>query len=143
MQKIGKFLLTGFMQKIWKNFFAKLVQSVSLCNRLSKQLKNNQNPTTESGSKQRFTLLQEKVVIQAVCLMTQAVRIKARFFNQYFLSYVKKTTGPKLPPTPSRNRVKYINHFQTYTIDMLTLNRLEGRGWGSLAPPIVFLALSL
>ena len=78
MQKIGKFLLTGFMQKIWKNFFAKLVQSVSLCNWLSKKLKNNQNPTTESGSKQRFSLLQEKVVIQAVCLRTQAVSIKAR-----------------------------------------------------------------
>jgi len=32
-----------------------------------------------SGSKQRFSLLQEKLVIQAVCLRTQAVSIKARF----------------------------------------------------------------
>ena len=38
-----------------------------------------QNLTTESGLKQRFSLLQEKMVIQAVCLRTQAVSIKARF----------------------------------------------------------------
>ena len=44
--------------------------------------KNYQNLTTESGSKQRFSLLQEKVVIQAVCLRTQAVSIRARF-NTY------------------------------------------------------------
>ena len=41
--------------------------------------KNYQNLTTESGSKQRFSLLHEKVVIQAVCLRTQAVSIKAQF----------------------------------------------------------------
>ena len=38
-----------------------------------------QNLTSESGSRPRFSLLQEKLVIQAVCLMTQAVSIKARF----------------------------------------------------------------
>ena len=38
-----------------------------------------QNLTSESGSKQRFSLLQEKAVIQAVCLRTQAVSIKALF----------------------------------------------------------------
>ena len=38
-----------------------------------------QNLTTESGSKQRFSLLQEKAVIQAVCLRTQVVSIKAWF----------------------------------------------------------------
>ena len=38
-----------------------------------------QNLTSESGSKQRFILLQAKAVIQAVCLRTQAVSIKARF----------------------------------------------------------------
>ena len=54
-------------------FFAKLVHFVSLCQRLSKKL------TSGSGSKQRFSLLQEKAVIQAVCLRTQAVSIKARF----------------------------------------------------------------
>ena len=41
--------------------------------------KNYQILTTESGSKQRFSLLQEKAFIQAVCLRTQAVSIKARF----------------------------------------------------------------
>ena len=34
---------------------------------------------TESESKQRFSLLQEKVVIQAVCLRTQAGSMKAQF----------------------------------------------------------------
>ena len=38
-----------------------------------------QNLTSGSGSKQRFILLQEKAVIQTVCLRTQAVSIKARF----------------------------------------------------------------
>jgi len=38
-----------------------------------------QNLTSGSGSKQRFSLLQKKAVIQAVCLRTQAVSIKARF----------------------------------------------------------------
>ena len=41
--------------------------------------KNYPNLTTESGSKQRFSLLQEKAVIQAVCLRPQAVSNKARF----------------------------------------------------------------
>ena len=38
-----------------------------------------QNLTSESWSKQRFSLLQAKAVIRAVCLRTQAVSIKARF----------------------------------------------------------------
>ena len=38
-----------------------------------------QNLTSGSGSKQRFGLLQEKAVIQAVCLRTQADSIKVRF----------------------------------------------------------------
>jgi len=37
--KISKFLLMGIMQIICKKCSAKLVQSVSLCNRLSKMLK--------------------------------------------------------------------------------------------------------
>jgi len=38
-----------------------------------------QNLTSGTGSKQRFSLLKEKAVIQAVCLRTHAVSIKARF----------------------------------------------------------------
>jgi len=38
-----------------------------------------QNLTSGSGSKQRFSLLQEKAIIQAACLGTQAVSIKAWF----------------------------------------------------------------
>ena len=44
-----------------------------------KKTKNHQNLTTESGSKQKFSLLQEKVVIQAVCLQTQAACIKPSY----------------------------------------------------------------
>jgi len=41
--------------------------------------KNHQNLTSESKSKDGFSLLHKKVVNQAVCLRTQAVGIKARF----------------------------------------------------------------
>ena len=44
--------------------------------------KNHQNLTTERGSNQRFSLLQEKEVIQTVCLRTEAVSIKARFYTK-------------------------------------------------------------
>ena len=44
-----------------------------------KKAKFYQNLTSESGPKQRFSLLQAKAVIQEVCLRTQAVSIKARF----------------------------------------------------------------
>jgi len=50
------------MQIICKNFYAKLVQSVS---HVTGFPKNRQNLPTESGSKQKFSLLQEKAVIQA------------------------------------------------------------------------------
>ena len=74
-------LLTGFMQIICKNFFAKLVQPVSLCHKAFQKAKNYQNLTTESGLRQRFSLFQEMLVIQAVCLRTRAVSIKARFMT--------------------------------------------------------------
>ena len=87
-----------------------------------------QNLTSESGSKQRFSLLQEKAVIQAVCLRTQAVSIKARPLglkgglwvcrksqkistasDQYFLSYVKKLQGVvKLTPPPAGIGLKHL-----------------------------------
>ena len=38
-----------------------------------------QNMTSGSGSKQILSMLQEKAVIQAVCLRTQAASIKAQF----------------------------------------------------------------
>ena len=50
-----------------------------LMSKAFKKTKFYQNLTSESGSKQRFSLLQAKTVIQAVCLRTQAVIIKARF----------------------------------------------------------------
>ena len=70
-KKTKKFLLTGCLQIFSKNFLAKLVQSVYMFPFL-KAKNDKKNLTTESGSKKRFRLLQEKVVIQAVS-------IKARF----------------------------------------------------------------
>ena len=53
-----KFPLKDCLQIICKNFFAKLVQSVSYV--ASQKAKSYQNLTDENGSKQRFSLLQEK-----------------------------------------------------------------------------------
>ena len=64
----------GLYSNSFQKFLFKLVQSVHLCHRLPKA-KNSQNLITESWSKQRFSLIQEKVVIQVVCLRTQAVSI--------------------------------------------------------------------
>ena len=73
-----KFVLTGCTQIICKNLL---------------------NLTTESGSKQRYSLLQEKVVIQAVCLRTRAVSIKARFETKRegfgYLGKVRKFQQPQ------------------------------------------------
>jgi len=95
----------GLYAKKLQKFLCKTCAIVSLCHRFSGKAKNYQNLTTGSRSKQRFSLLQEKVVIQAVCLWTQAVSIKTGFgpmgrvfrksqkistaSDQYFLSYIK------------------------------------------------------
>ena len=75
--KMCKFPLKRLFAKNLQFFFAKLVQFFSLCQRLSQKAKFYL--TSGSGSKQRFSLLQENTVVQAVCLRTQAVSIKARF----------------------------------------------------------------
>ena len=51
--------------------------------------KNYENQTTESGLKHRFSLLEEKVFIQAVCPKDQAVSITAWF---YILSEAQTNT---------------------------------------------------
>ena len=73
--KMCKFPLTGCLQKIC-NFFS---QNLFLYVIGFQKAKFYQNLTSESGSKQRFRLLQAKAVIQAVCLRTQVVSIKAGF----------------------------------------------------------------
>ena len=60
-------------------FFRKTCAIRFLMSKDFQKAKFCQNLTIGSGSKQRFSLLQEKAVIQAVCLRTQAVTIKARF----------------------------------------------------------------
>ena len=77
--KMCKFPLTGCLQKIC-NFFSRKTCTIRfLMSKAFQKTKFDQNLTSESGSKQRFSLLQEKAVIQAVCLRTQAVSIKPRF----------------------------------------------------------------
>ena len=76
--KMCKFPLTGCLQKIC-NFFRKTCAIRSLMSKAFQKAKFYQNLTSGSGSKQRFSLLQEKAVIQAVCLRNQAVSIKVRF----------------------------------------------------------------
>ena len=72
--KMRKFPLTGCLQKMC--IFS---QNLFLMSKAFQKAKFYQNLTIGSGSKQRFSLLQEKAVIQAGCLRTQAVSIKARF----------------------------------------------------------------
>ena len=73
-----KFPLTGFLQKIC-NFFRKTCAIRFLMSKAFKKAKFYQNLKSGSRSNQRFSLLQEKAVSQAVCLRTQAVSIKAGF----------------------------------------------------------------
>ena len=75
------------MQISFDRLFAKNLQFFSrktctirfLMSKAFQKAKVYQNLTRGSGSKQRFSLLQEKPVIQALCLRTQAASIKARF----------------------------------------------------------------
>ena len=77
--KMCKLPLTGCLQKI-SNFFSCKTCAIRFLMSWPFQKANFfQNLTSEIGSKQRFSLLQAKAVIQAVCLRTQAVSIKARF----------------------------------------------------------------
>ena len=63
--KMCKFPLTGCLQKI-AIFFRKTCAIRFLMSKAFQKAKFYQNLTSESGSKQRFSLLQEKTVIQAV-----------------------------------------------------------------------------
>ena len=76
--KMCKFPLTGYLQKNC-NFFRKTCAIRFLMSKAFQKDKFYQNLTSGSGSKQRFSLLQEKTVIQAVCLRTEAASIEARF----------------------------------------------------------------
>ena len=60
-------------------FFRKTCAIRFLMSYAFQKAKFYQNLTSESGSKQRFSLLQKKAVIHAVGLRTQAVSFKARF----------------------------------------------------------------
>ena len=77
--KMCKFLLTGCLPKKLQFFFRKTCAIRFLKSKAFQNAKFYQYLTSGSGSKQRFSLLQEKAVIQEVSLRTQAVSIKARF----------------------------------------------------------------
>ena len=61
------------------HFFRKTCVIRFLMSKAFQKAKFYQNLTSGIGSKQKFSLLQEKAVIQALRLRTQAVNIKARF----------------------------------------------------------------
>ena len=106
-----------------------LCKTCAICFLMSwafKKTKHYQNLTTESGSKQKFSLLQEKVVIQAVCLQTQAACIKPSYrrkgrtinilknststvSDQFFLRYVKKTTKYHLRKSKQILRISLVS----------------------------------
>ena len=65
--KMWKFPLTGCLQKNC-NFFRKTCAISFLMSKAFQKAKFYQNLTGGSGSKQRFSLLQEKAVIQAVSI---------------------------------------------------------------------------
>ena len=73
-----KFPLTGCLQNIC-NFYRKTSAMRFLMPKAFQKAKFFQNLTSGSGSKQKFSLLQEKAVIHAVCLRIQAVSIEAWF----------------------------------------------------------------
>ena len=77
-----------------------LESSCALLLESAKKFANLRKLKIESGSKQRFSLLQAKAVIQAVCLRTQAVSIKARFsaYREGF-GYVGKVRKFQQPQT--------------------------------------------
>ena len=77
MSKYDKLLERSY--DLLLEFAKKLLFLYKTCAIRFQKAKIYQNLTSESGSKQRFSLLQAKAVIQAVCLRTQAVSIKARF----------------------------------------------------------------
>ena len=104
--KMCKFPLTGCLQKIC-NFFRKTCAIHFLMSKAFQKAKFYQNLTSGNGSKQRFSMLQEKAVIQAVCLRTQAVSIKARCqayregFGYVGNINVKKLRGGQIDPPPA------------------------------------------
>ena len=109
--KMCKFPLTGCLQKICKFFFAKIMQSVSLCHRLSKKLNFIKIWQVKVGqNKDLFCYRQKQSFRQYAWGLRQLVlkpgfRPKGRALeckksqkistasDQYVLSYVKKLQG--------------------------------------------------
>ena len=108
--KMCKFISTGCLQKNLQFFFAKLVQFVSLCQRLSKnvikiwQIEMGQNKDLVWYRKKQwfrqYAWGLRPLVLKGglwVCRKNQKISTVS---DQYFLSYVKKTTGGRVNLTP-------------------------------------------
>ena len=120
--KMCKFPLTGCLQILSQNFFAELVQSVSLCHRLSKklqvikiwQLKVGQNrdlvcyrKSSHSGSVPEDSASQYKSPVlcrdRGLSVFRKSQKISTAS-DQYLLSKCKKKLPSNpFPPTKSRN----------------------------------------
>ena len=72
-------LFVGLYANNLQTFFAKLLQSVSLCQAFQKA-KNYENLTTENGSNQQFSLL------QFWSLLNKNIKVKVKE-NTYILEY--------------------------------------------------------
>ena len=128
-------------QVVCKNlaiFFIKLLQFVSLCQRLSKKLNFIKIWQVEVGqNKDLVCYMKKQSFRQSAWGLRQLVfkpgfrpkregfgyEIKVRKFQQpqtnTFLSYVKKTTGGVKFPPPRRNRIKLELYFKiTQTFEM-------------------------
>ena len=108
--KMFKFPLTDCLQIIFKNFFAKIVQSVSLCHRLKVikiwQLKVGQNKDLVCyWKKESFRQLKSPVLdLKGGLWVFRKSQKILTASDQYFLSCVKKTKGgggSNCPPPPA------------------------------------------
>ena len=120
--KMCKFPLTGCLQKICNFFFAKLVQSVSLCHRLSKKLNFIKIWQVKVGQNKDLVCYRQNQSFRQCAWELRQLVLKPGFrpkkralgmwekseksaSDQYFLSYVKKNyRGGSICPPPSRNQ---------------------------------------
>ena len=122
-------------------FFAKLVQSVSLCHRLSKKLNFNKIWQVKVGQNKDLVCYTQKQSFRQCAWGLRQLGLKPSFlglkgglwvckksqkistaWDQYFLSYVKKLQGGgQFDPPPSRNRV---NHIKKAPFLIQRLNKL-------------------
>ena len=112
--------------KNFQKFLCKTCAIRFLMSKAFHKAKFHYNLTSESGSKQIFSLLQEKEVIPEVCLRTQAVSIKAQVKTeregiQEKLKTIQQpqteTFWVQLKKLPGRNMVRILFHFEEFNLN--------------------------